>query len=1039
MGTKAPERKGELGYEYAEREATRQAQAYQATQAIIDDTGILDYVTPKAKGIKIRDVANFLFGDEMGAIGIKLDNDHISWSMANAQKQWSDHPLRTTVALATWMLPGLGHIAKSKRMAKYAGITANEAYDAKKIDNVDDWLRMDIDAQNRIRSQLLQETELADLLNKATNTPEKMTKIDTTKLWFYRNWAHQSTKMSDPSSSAVHDLHFKERLDKMLQDEVISPYVMTAPDEKHGQVIARYWAGDLSLDKVPLEVRAWAQGMGNSLEELQKKMLDTGFLDTSTFEKVGKRYIPLIPKGKEFAIGGPTQQITLFEKGRPVVHEIGRMESPALLERTTGLDEFVEMMKAETVLTDPKTLTVRGLMEGTLLYENHMNIVKMATDARFGTDAAGFAKAVETFGGGLRGLRKAKDEWIPLWGDATRPGLAGAGLSSRLKRMVAKETGVNADNLGAHYLSKDAFHQMFGPNGIVGQSGEAVAAFHEVVKIYKTSKTAFNAYTQAQNVMGNIVFLSMRGMRFFTGAEAGENWKLLQAGMANMNANLTALRKSQKTGKGGVVKLKPMKVGDRTFSPAEIASELDSQMVKELLEEGAFLNAEGSNLGFLSGVAEKADNISQFLGAATRKTEDFLSTWKRFYNVGDSGPKFAYFMKLRAKGFSRSAAVQEVAKALPIYRGIAEGPKIPGLGRIGPGALRKGMFPWISFPAETARIMKNNLMENPWQVMPWLKATNIMQAMMYGVGQLGVGDPFTFDDHLGIRRQLPIHAQRPTAVTTPFTDKNNDIRSMMMDFLPFSTLLPPTYAGEARIRDKIPVVGDPLPILAGIINVFTGKGPFGQDMPSTGPADFIGKNIANMIGFIAPPYVQKYMFDITSPRKQSITGLNTYKMEQDLGKVVNPQTGKPGSWLFDHLMNNTIFKNYASSAEQEMFNTSLKLSREVEGVRGELTRRWNAAIRSDQADDAVGYLTQIQETFIKEYGPGPIAQSKMSEWVIRHRRSINKHPQLRRYSEEDIIRMMIENDKMSKQQRTVARDKRAKALSREYVLRQMRR
>ncbi|MEK0326393.1 MAG: hypothetical protein QQN63_11885, partial [Nitrosopumilus sp.] len=121
------------------------------------------------------------------------------------------------------------------------------------------------------------------------------------------------------------------------------------------------------------------------------------------------------------------------------------------------------------------------------------------------------------------------------------------------------------------------------------------------------------------------------------------------------------------------------------------------------------------------------------------------------------------------------------------------------------------------------------------------------------------------------------------------------------------------------------------------------------------------------------------------------------------------------------------------------FNQSLKLSREVENVRGELTRRWNAAIRSDQAEDATGYLQQIQETFIKEYGPGPIAQSKMSEWVIRHRRSINRHPQLRRFSEEDIIRMMVENDKMSKKQRTVARDKRAKALSREYVLRQMRR
>lgn len=1030
-------RGGTMASEFAERESTRTAQAYQAIQSTMNESSLLDYVAPPSKGIKIRDVANFLFGDEMGAIGIKLDNKHISWSMENAKKQWSDHPLRTPVALATWMLPGLGKIHKAKRLAKYAGITASEAYDLKKIDNVDDWLKMSSEGQDTIRSNILGQGEMADLLNKADATPEAMTMMETIKVNFHKNWAHHYSKMSDPSSSMGHDLAFKERLEKLLQDEIISPYVMTAPDDKYGQAIARYWAGDLPLNQVPHEARSWAQGMGNSLEELQTKMLDTGFLDPSTVEKVGKRYIPLMPKGKEFAIGGPTQQITLFEKGRPVVHEMGRLESPALLERTTGLDEFVEMMKAEEVIMDPKTLTVRGLMEGTLLYENHMNIVKMATDSRFGTDTAGFTKAIDALGGGARGLSRAKENWIPLWGDATRPGLLTGGTSDRLRRMVAKEKGVNVNEVGAQYLSKSAFDQIFGPNGMVGQSGDASKAFEHIVRLYKTSKTAFNAYTQGQNIMGNIVFLSMRGMRFFGGAKSGENWKLLQTGLSNINANLTALRKAQKTGKGGAATLKPMKVGDRTFSPAEVAAELDNTMVKELLEEGAFLNAEGSNLGFMSRAAEKADNINAFLGTALRKTDDTGAALKRFYNVGDAGPKFAYFMKLRADGFSRLAAVEEVAKALPVYRGIAEGPKFLGA-RIGPAGLRKMIFPWISFPAEAARIMKNNVMEHPFRVLPWLKATNIMQAMMYGAGQVGIGDPFTFEDHVGIQRQLPIHAQRPTAVTTPFTDKNDQIRSMMMDFLPFSTILPPTYAGEARVRDKIPVVGDPLPILNGIIGVFTGKGPFGQEIPSTGPADFVSKQFANAIGFISPPYIQKYFFDITSPRQQGILGISTYKLEQDMGKVINPQTGKPGSWLFDHLLNNTIFKNYASSAEQEMFNQSLKLTREVEGVRGELTRRWNAAIRSDKAEDATGYLQQIQETFIKEYGPGPIAQQKMSEWVIRHRRSINRHPQLRRFSEEDIIRMMIENDKVSKQQRTIARDKTAKALSREYMLRQMR-
>ena len=1028
--TKREERESYLSPEYAAREATRLASAYAATRGVASPLTVEDYVTPKERqGVRIRDVANFLFGDEMGAIGVKLDQEHASWSLENAIQQWSEHPLRTPISLLSWTLPGIGKVIKSRRMAKYANIQPEELVDSLKLSSVDDWHKMAPEYQDKLRSLHYHDTKFADLINMDKNTPEAMSLMDKFQLGFYRSFAHRYSTLSDPSSSAVHDLTFKTNLDAKIQDEIVAPFVVGAPADKHGAMIARYWTGDVPLERLPPEVRDWAQGMGSMLETLQDEMLTTGFITRETFEKVGKRYVPLLPKSQPLAIGGPTQSITLLERGRPVVREIGRLESPALLERTTGLDEFIDMMKAEEVITNPKIMTVRGLMEGTLLHENYKHIVDMAMDARHGIDGAGFAKMVEKIG-----LKRAKEDWIPLFGDSTRPGIPGA---ERFARMIAKAKGVSSEELGAHYLSKQAFEQVFGPNGVIGQSREAVKAFENLVRIYKTSKTAFNVYTHLQNFSGNMVFLSMRGFRLFSGPEAGENWKLIRNSVTNMNEHLSKQRVAMKTGAEAKVNLKSMKVGDRVFSPEEVAAELKNPWVKEIIEESAFLQAEGSNLGFLSKIAEKSENVSEFLAKGVRKTEDFLSTWKRFYNVEDSAPKLAYYFKLRAKGFTAHSASQEVARALPVYRGIAEGPRVPGLGRVGPASLRKMMFPWISFPAETMRIMKNNIIDNPMRVLPWLKSVNIMQAMMYGSSQMGVGEPFTYEDHLGIRRQLPIHAQRPTAVTTPFTDKNNDIRSIMMDFLPFSTVLPNTLASEAPTLSKIPVVSpeDIAPIFTGILGLMTGRGPMGQEIRWTDKSDLVGKLIANAVGFLAPPYVQKYMFDIMSPREQSVTGLNTYKFEQDLGKVVNPQTLKSGSWLADHLLNNVVMKNYPSSAEQELYNKQLKVTRTIDRVRGELTRRWNAAIRSNRAEEASPILQQIMETFVKEYGPGPTAQKKSVEWLIRHRRSIMKHPQLKRFSEEDLIRMLIENNGIAVHQRTTALKRTNEALRQEIMIR----
>jgi hypothetical protein len=249
--------------------------------------------------------------------------------------------------------------------------------------------------------------------------------------------------------------------------------------------------------------------------------------------------------------------------------------------------------------------------------------------------------------------------------------------------------------------------------------------------------------------------------------------------------------------------------------------------------------------------------------------------------------------------------------------------------------------------------------------------------------------------------------------------------------------MPGTTAPEAEALEKVPVISpnDLAPILTGFIGLWTGKGAYGQDIRATSKSDLVGKYVANVVGFFSPPMVQKYLFNMTSPRENTIAGINTYRMEQDLGNVINPMTGKPGSWLADAVINNSVMKNYASSGEQYLHNQELHKSRTVDKVRSELSKRFSASVRSGAPDEANKYLLEIFNTFIKEYTPGAVAQEKWSEWLIRHRRLIMMHPQLRRYSEEDLIRFLIENNKAQSGNRNEGMNQILSAMRRELAMR----
>jgi len=72
----------------------------------------------------IRSTANFLFGDEMAIMGVKWDQDGLTWKAETAHDMWADHPIMSSVALAGVAFPFVGALRKSAKVGKLATMIA---------------------------------------------------------------------------------------------------------------------------------------------------------------------------------------------------------------------------------------------------------------------------------------------------------------------------------------------------------------------------------------------------------------------------------------------------------------------------------------------------------------------------------------------------------------------------------------------------------------------------------------------------------------------------------------------------------------------------------------------------------------------------------------------------------------------------------------------------------------------------------------------------------------------------------------------------
>ena len=994
-----------------EEQAKSVADYYQAVQAQhIEREDILAPVEEEKN--PVVDIGNILLHDEMAAAGVSLDTEGLHWSLDRAKAFWSEHPIRAGVATALTFAPILGGIAKARRASKLAGITDADLLTLGLVDNVDDAVRMSKADRDMLRMQAYDIDRHTTLRQKVFN--EEASQVDKAIYRFQENFGNSYLErvISAADNPWQVSKEYAERMQGVVTGGKVSKLFDDMPEEALGLKIRQVLLDPSQISSIPEKHRPWVKNLMEWEGNIQRQAVEEGFISEAAAKRVGDFWFPTIRKGTPLHHEGPTTTVLLpsGRKGAKAVN-VPRTSSPFLRPRTTSKegiqsilnkeeaarllrdgkrDEAISILKKEKAddlvellnkgedtkvkgiigqeaLADTTTsgLVVKGMLQQSLLFENFRYLRDIALNPLLHKTAADIAPL----------SAGAKKKWHKL-ADLPRADI--------IQRMAAKKAGdVDLSDIFIHEnLWSELADATTGQPVII----KGLADFVETMTaIHKVNKVAFNPFTQMQNITGNYLFALMRGFNLFDSNGHELLWKKAAPAIWKLQRAARKGKPVEEIGNLGVVK---SKIGGRDL---DIAEELNRAEVGEIIERSSLVSAEG--IETLTNLSKRTKdtqsvvrNIIRATQGAVEKTP-ILNKAVDSYMAGDGMFKLAYFLDLRSRGFNPTSAAVEVAKTFPIYHTVGSTFK----------QFRTALFPWISFPAEASRVVKNNLIDFPLRTAMLMHSVDFMQALLYpalDMGHEGIQD---------VKAQTPVFAQRPRAsIVTPFKDSNNDIRTAVLDFLPWSSMLPPTDSPHASAIEKLPLgMNRFMPILNGLTQAVTGRGPYGQDIPTepNSIADKLRITTLGTLGFVAPPLLEKYLLSTTAPTP-------TYRIAQDLGQAANPYTTKPGDAFFDFFVNNFggagITKMYSASPEQELASKASSL-RKLQQYRSKLTRNWNAFIRSGDWESASRVMADIHRTFSLEWSEPGMVQSKFNDWVINHRQGILKHPQLRGFSEERFI------------------------------------
>ena len=1004
---------------------------YQAVESSREAQFASDFKVPvtmdedTATGMEVmRNFANFMFHDEMALVGFSWQKDKIEHDMNIARDFISDHPWRAGLAVAGASGPlfaGAKRIARVVKGGVDAPIDAARLLERGLVDHIDDVKALSPQSLKVINQQADRIADIAEInaaIKDGTATPLQQIRASFHSAFGNAYLDDQALERMAPYSTLK---EWSKRTEDIATGKSVTNMLDLADDVPAGEGTAILHAlkDPSQLSGLSKTGKQFALQYANEARSMQRQLLEEGFIDQDTADKIGDVWFstlrqdsPLFEEGATTAVHSVIKRRTLDPEkvGNIRVVNIPRTGTAHLKERALDSSQVTSLIKrqraaealdidkperalallkhapeeaaavdlikagkvseAKTLLaregfigSNPKDLVVKSMLQQKLLFENFRTLRDVAMNPN---------------------MTKTFDE-VQAMSSQTRRRMIKLDKmenAATLRRMVAKKMGkANVDSLG--YVHESLFEALADvTNEQTISSG--VGLLEIGTAVLKTMKTSANPFTHGQNIIGNGVFLHMAGFNILK----PENNKLVRQSWSAVGD----WQKARKSG-AAVAEIRDLgKLKSKLGKDIDIAAELQNPLLSGehgILDMSSMEASEGiPMLAKLANQAADEQMLAKGLIKMAQKGSKFTGVEKasEIYMAEDSAMKLAYYLHLRTEGLNPLASANEVAKRLPMY------------GTVG-GAIKRGrkvLFPWASFPTEATRILKNNMLDHPLRTAAWMHTPNLVQAGMAMGPQAFGGKGMSYEEVEARKTQNPMYAQKLTGVVTPFRDKNNDVRTMLMDFLPHSALLPPSIAETAGTREKLPMgLGNPAPIVTGFVDALMGKGSFGEDIATdpNNPAAGIYSVITSTVGLLMPPLVQKYVFNPSLPNQ-------VYRGPVDAGIYKNPSTGKTGDPLYDMVLNNFAVKNYAGSAETEIANKRFG-GRELQNYRGRLGKEFNAWVSNGKWEKAADTLRDVAQTFNSETPDNPaLAHQNYVDWLKLHSREVLKHPGMRGVSKE---------------------------------------
>ena len=273
----------------------------------------LDFLPPiqERKNIFV-DLPNLLIGDEMASVGVSLDETGFKWDLETAKDAWTEHPIRSGIAVGLTMLPVLGAIHKGVRATKLAGIPAFELKPF--VDDGVDFTQLTTKEQEIIRINAWSHIRKRDMEAKiagGTATP-----VEKFKYNFEQRFSNQYLDLMDPNKPIAARAQHYNKMQEAIRGAEINKHLADLPPEEMGPAITRYYKDENMLSKIPEQHRPWAIRMKNQGRKLMDNMESEGFITADERAKVGDVWFSLVRRGTPIRHEGPEVSLVTAIRGK---------------------------------------------------------------------------------------------------------------------------------------------------------------------------------------------------------------------------------------------------------------------------------------------------------------------------------------------------------------------------------------------------------------------------------------------------------------------------------------------------------------------------------------------------------------------------------------------------------------------------------------------------------------------------------------------------------------------------------------------------